>query len=56
MTIIGAQPLSIAREPDGRLGVLGHREKQISIFVIFDLSDGPFVAMQHQRLLEKKYS
>lgn len=52
MTIIGAQSLSISREPDRWFVVFGYREEKVAIFVVFYLCYGSLVAMQHQRLLQ----
>jgi hypothetical protein len=56
MAIVGAQSLPIGRKPHGRLDILGHREEKVAISVVFDLSDGPFMAVQHQGSLNQQHN
>lgn len=48
----GTQSLSIQRVPDIRLRIFSTWKYQISLPVVFDLSDGPFMSMKQYRFLK----
>ena len=46
VAVVSPEPLSIDRVPDVGLPVFGTREQEVTLSVVFDLSDGLFVTVQ----------